>query len=104
MRVLWTALGGLVVGALAGLVWFLIILLMPSNIPNNADAGAGGYIILLFIGAVFATVGAVVGCLVGLFLGLIYHLAMGTASPRSRPKGRNPNPGKGYQPFDDLLD
>ena len=38
MRLLRPILGGLLIGALAGLVWFLVILIMPSNAPDNADA------------------------------------------------------------------
>jgi hypothetical protein len=96
------AIAGLLIGGLAGLVWFLIILFMPSNTPDNADGGAGLYIILLFIAAVFATVGGVVGCLIGLLLGGIYHLAMGGVSPARRPSERVPKAEKAYQVLDDL--
>jgi len=103
LRILKCTLGGLVIGALAGLVWFLVILLMPSDIPDDVDGGAGLYVVMLFIAAVFATVGGVIGSLVGLLLAVIWHLARGTTSPLSTARGNVPKPGKQYEPFDDLL-
>ena len=99
MRLLRSALGGLAIGALAGLIWFLIILFMPSNTPDNAD-GAGSYVVLLFIAAVFATAGGVVGGLIGLWLGGMYYVAMGTMSHVSKSKERIPMPGELDQPLD----
>lgn len=78
MRILWAALGGSVIGALAGLTWFLIILISPSDIPDNVDGGAGLPVVLIFIAAVFTAMGGVIGCLIGTILGTIYHLARRT--------------------------
>ena len=103
MRILKWTLGGLVIGALAGFVWFLVILLMPSDIPDDVDGGAGLHVVVLFIAAVFATVGGVLGSLVGLLLAVIWHLARGTMPPQSTARGNVPKLGKQYQPFDDLL-
>ena len=68
MRLLRWTLGGLVIGALAGSVWFLIILIVPSNVPDDVDGGAGLNVVMLFIAAVFATIGGVVVGLIGLLL------------------------------------
>jgi hypothetical protein len=102
MRLLRSSLGGLAIGVLAGLIWFLIILLMPSNTPHNAD-GAGSYVILLFIAAIFAIGGGVVGSLIGLWVGGMYHVAMGTMSQVSQSKVHSPKPGAFDQPLDDLI-
>jgi hypothetical protein len=93
----------LVIGALAGLAWFLIILLMPSDIPDDVDGGAGLHVLVFFIAAVFAIVGGVLGGLVGLLLAGTWHVARCTMSPRSTKSGNLPKPGKQNQPFDDLL-
>ena len=103
MRLLRWALGGLVLGALAGLVVFLIILLMPSNTPDNAD-GAGVYMTLLLIAAVFATMGGVAGCLIGFVAGGMYQVAVGTRSQARNWSERPPATRKVHQRFDDLLD
>jgi hypothetical protein len=103
MRLWMAALGGLAIGALAGLVWFLSILILPSKVPDNVDGGAGLSVVLLFIAAVFVTVGAVVGCLIGSFLGAIYIVATGNKSSEYSHERRTQKPLKKYQPFDDDL-
>ena len=102
MRILQCTLGELVIGAPVDVVWFLVILLMPSDIPDDVDGGAGLHVVVFVIAAVSATVGGVLGSLVGLLLGVIWHLA-GTVSLQSTARGSVPKPGKQYQPLDDLL-
>jgi hypothetical protein len=103
MRPLRWALGGLLIGALTGVAWFFIILLMPSDIPDDVDGGAGLSIILLVIAAVFAALGGVVGCLVGVVVGGLYHLATGTVSSVNTPGERVLKPGNDHPLFDDVL-
>jgi MFS family permease len=101
MRLVRPILGGFVIGALAGLVFFLVILFLPSKTPDNAD-GAGSYAVLLFIAAVFATMGGIVGGFLGLWLGGMYHVAMGTLSQRRRSSDLDGKPGRSRWPLDDL--
>lgn len=103
MRLLQAAVAGSVVGALAGLAWFLIILLMPSDVPDNVDGGVGLPVILLFIAAVFAGVGGIAGCVLGVAAESIYHLAKRNVGNANLSKGRGLKSGKSHQPFDELL-
>jgi hypothetical protein len=68
MRVLWVAFGGSVIGAFAGLTWFLAILLMSCDGPDDFEGGAGPGAILLGIAGGFTVAGGVVGGLLGLLL------------------------------------
>ena len=101
MRLLGAALGGLVLEAFAGLVWFCVILLTPSSIPND---DGGGPLILPLIAAGFVVVGGRVGSIVGLLLGCIYYTAAGIMALVSRLKRRGPKPKKGGRRRDDLFD
>ncbi len=103
MRVLMSAAAGLVIGASAGLGWFLFILLMPSNVPDNVDGGAGLSIVLFLIAGGFAIAGGTVGCVLGLVVGAMYQLARGIKQYIHDSRCDNLESDKKNPPFDELL-
>lgn len=103
MRLLRPTVYGLVIGAIAGLICFLVILLLPSNNPNDIDH-VGSLFILAFIAAVFVFLGGAAGSFLGFWLGGMYLVAMGTRSQRSRARGPIPKPSGKVQMRDHLLD
>jgi hypothetical protein len=99
LRIFQCTLGGLIYGALAGFVLFLVISFMPSDIPDDGGSPA----VVLIIAAAFAMTGGVLGGLVGLVLGVIWDDRENRVTPMGTTRENVPNPGKQYQPFDDLL-
>jgi hypothetical protein len=101
MRLLPVMLGGLLFGALAGLVWFLLILFMPSDIPNDLDGGGVQLVVLLFIAGLHMVGGGIVGGFGAVILSGVYRIFQSDAPPEVETWDVRSKQGKAVPPYDE---